>query len=125
VNPRAPSKEAMLERAVMRVADDETFVASVLRDWGGGRLDLDATTSFLGCDRSAAIQLALCRRPETTAPAFRSDVAKIAAHAGVDENRLLGLLREAASIAAFRKADGAQMLAAARDDRGPKRDGET
>jgi hypothetical protein len=124
VNPRAPSKEAMLDRAALRVADDDTFVASALRDWAGGRLDLDAVTSFLGCDRASATKLALCRRPQPTAPDFRGDVAKIAAYAGVDETRLLALLREVASIVAFRKADGAQLLAAARDDRGPK-DGET
>lgn len=123
MNPRAPSREEMLERAAARVADDEAFVASALRDWGGGHLDLDGAASFLGCTRKAVVQLALCRRPLGMSKSFRQDVAQIAAHTCIDETRLLELMREAASIAAFRKSDGAQMLAAARDDRGPKKDG--
>lgn len=117
---RSPSRDEMLERAVARVADDEAFVASALHDWGGGHLDLEKAASFLGCTPNAVVQLALCRRPVGTSKSFRQDVAQIAAHVCVDETRLLELLREASSIAAFRKADGAQMLAAARDDRGPK-----
>lgn len=124
MKPRTPSKEAMLERAAERVSNDEVFVASALRNWAGGRLDLDAVMAFLGCDRASALQLALCRRPQAAAPTFRGDISKIAAHARVDETRLLSLLREAASIAAFRRADGAQVLAAARDNRGPKKDGD-
>ena len=125
MTPRAPSKEALLERAAARIADDEVFLASALRDWSGGQLDLDAVATFLGCTREAVVRLALCRRPHAAATTFRADVTKVAVHAGVDEARLLGLLREAASIAAFRKSDGSQVLAAARDDRGPRKDGES
>lgn len=123
MNPRTPSREGLLDRAAARVADDGAFMASALRDWGGGHLDLETAASFLGCTRDAIVELALCRRPVGTSKAFRQEVAQIAARACVDETRLLELLREAASIAAFRKSDGVQMLAAARDSRGPKKDG--
>lgn len=97
----APSKEEMIERAAARVSDDETFVASAMRDMSGGQLDFDVVTAFLDCSREVVARIALCRRPVTSAPSFRAEVAKIAAHAAVDEVRLLGLFREAASVAAL------------------------
>jgi len=97
----------------MRVANDDVFLAAAFRAWCGDRLDLDAVAVTLACARSAVIQAALCKRPRPQA--FRADVAAIAASAGVDEARLAALLREAASLAAFRKAGGQQLLAAARD----------
>ncbi len=112
-----PSRETLLERSVLRVANDETFLASDLRVWAGGTLDLDALATFLGCTREGVVKVSLCRRPDPAAASFRPDILKIAVHAGVDEQRLLELVREAASLAAFRKSDGTQLLAAARDDR--------
>jgi hypothetical protein len=113
----------MLERVAARVADDDAFVASALRDWAGGHLDLESAASFLGCGRKAVLQLALCRRPPGMSTSFRREVAQIAAYTCIDEMRLLELLREAASIAAFRRSDGAPILAAARDARDPKKEG--
>lgn len=123
MSPRAPTAEEMLEQAAMRVACDETFIALLLREWCGGNLDFEAVASFLGCARASVVKLALCRRPP--ASTFLSDAKKIAAYASVDEPRLLALLREAASLAAFRSSTGSQILAAARDDRDPKKDGDS
>jgi hypothetical protein len=109
----------MLERAAMRVANDEAFLAAAFRAWCGDQLDLDAVALTLACARSAVIQAAFCRRPR--AEAFRADVAAIAASAGVDEARLASLLREVASLVALRRSGGQQLLAAARDaPDGPK-----
>src|SRR5262245_45749836 len=123
MSSRTPTAEEMLERAALRVAGDETFIASLLREWCGGELDFEAIARFLGCPRASVVKLALCRRPP--ASMFQSDVKRIATHASVDEARLVPLLREAASLAAFRSSTGSQMLAAARDDRGPKKDDES
>jgi hypothetical protein len=53
---------------------------------------------------------------------FRADVAAIAAVAALDESALAGVLREAASIEAFRASKGQQILAAARDVPDDKKD---
>jgi hypothetical protein len=97
----------------MRVADDQAFLGAAFREWCGDRLDLDAVAVTLACPRSAVVQAALCRRPRPET--FRADVEAIAASAGVDEVRLAALLRESASLAAFRRGVGQQLLAAARD----------
>jgi len=112
----------MLERAAARVAEDPAFMASALRDWGGGHFEFDAAMGYLNCSREAVTRLALCQRPRAASATFRADLARIAAHAPVDETRLLTLVREADSLAAFRKAGGSQLLAAARDDRDRKKD---
>jgi hypothetical protein len=53
---------------------------------------------------------------------FRADVAAIAAVGALDESALAGVLREAASIEAFRSSKGQQVLAAARDVPDDKKD---
>jgi hypothetical protein len=113
VKPEEPGSDALLERAAKRVSDNETFVASAFRAWCGAQLDLEAVATRLACTRLAAVHVALCRRPRSET--FRADVAAIAAASGVDEGRLGGLLREIASLAAFRRGGGQQILAAARD----------
>lgn len=112
----------MLERAAVRVAEDPAFMASALRDWGGGQFEFEAAMDYLNCSREAVARLALCQRPRADSATFKAAIARIAGHASVDETRLLTLLREADSLAAFRKADGSQLLAAARDDRDRKKD---
>lgn len=120
-----PTRETMLERAAYRASRDEWMLASALRSWcgEGDTLDIDAVAAALGCARSAVVSLALCRRPMPTAPTFRVDVGTIAASVGVDEFRLLGLLRECDALSAFRTGSGKQVLAAARDERDPDRSG--
>ena len=122
MTPADPSREDMLERAAARVADDPAFMASALRDWGGGRFDIQAVMAYLERGKEAVTKLALCQRPRAGSVTFRADVVRMAIHSSVDEQRLLALLREADSLAAFRKSDGSQMLAAARDDRDRKKD---
>jgi DNA topoisomerase IB len=97
----------------MRAADGDGFLASVFRAWCGGPLDLDAVAATLTCGRSAVVRAALCRSPR--AESFRTDVAAIATTAAIDESALAALLRETASLEAFRKPGSQQILAAARD----------
>jgi hypothetical protein len=108
-----PSKEELLERAALRVAEDEAYVAFDFRTWTGGTLDWDAVSDFLHCARTAAVKVSLCRRPAPLS--FKADASKIAALGGVDENLLIDLLRQAASLKAFRASGGSQLLVAARD----------
>ena len=113
MNGEEPGTDVLLERAVMRVANNEAFLASVFRAWCGEQLDLDAVAAALECTKVAVVHAALCQRPR--ADAFRADVAAIASSVGVDEGRLAGLLREVSSLAAFRRGGGQQVLAAARN----------
>ncbi len=110
---QAPDPNALLERAAARVSSDDTFVAAMFRTWCGDELDLDAVSAALGCGRAGIVRAALCRRPR--AESFRADVAAVAASAGIDEYRLAALIRESASLVAFRRGSGQQLLAAARD----------
>jgi hypothetical protein len=110
---KAPSSKVLLERAVQRVANDERFVAAAFRAWCGGSLDLDAVAANLECPRSSAVRAALCQRPRSSS--FRDDVTAIASSSAIDNVKLASLLREVASVAAFAKGAGRQLLAAARD----------
>jgi hypothetical protein len=105
--------ETFIERAAMRVAYDDAFIASNFRDWCNGVLDLDAIAVVLSCTREAVVRAALCTRPR--AGSFKQDTDAVAAHASIDPIRLATLLREVASVAAFRKGSNQQLLAAARD----------
>lgn len=108
-----PETDALLERAAIRVSNDDAFLAAMFRGWCGSQLDLEAVSATLACARAATVRAALCRRPR--AESFRADVAAIAASTGIDEHRLAALIRESASLAAFRRGGGQQLLAAARD----------
>jgi hypothetical protein len=110
-----PSKAELLERAIVKVANDEKYVASDFRIWTGGSLNLEAISEFLHCNRGTVVKIGLCLRPSPTS--FRADTVKIAALGGVDEQLLMGLLREAASLSAFRAAVESPLMAAARDAR--------
>jgi hypothetical protein len=110
-----PSKAELLERAILKVANDEKYVASDFRIWTGGSLNLDAVSEFLHCNRATAVKIGLCLRPSSSS--FRADTVKIAALGGVNEHLLMGLLREAASLSAFRASRESPLMAAARDAR--------
>lgn len=109
----APDTSVLLERAAIRVSIDDAFVAAMFRTWCGDALDLDAVAASLACDRAAAVRAALCRSPREES--FRADVAAIARASGIEEYRLAAVLRESASIGAFRRSTGNELLAAARD----------
>jgi len=113
VTGEKPDSATLLQRAAARVSRDDAFVAAAFRQWCGDELDLEAIARELACDRSAAVLAAFCRKPRLDR--FRNDVSAIAQSCRVDSNRLSELLRQAASIAAFRAGAGHQLLAAARD----------
>lgn len=110
---QAPPASVLLERAVVRISQDDAFVGALFRRWCGDSLDLDAVAASLACDRADVVRAGLCRSPREES--FRADVAAIAGAAGIEEYRLAALLRESASIGAFRRSTGTQLLAAARD----------
>lgn len=79
--------------------------------------------AFLQCREAALRDLALCRRPATSSPAFRSDVERIASYVGLDAARLAQILREVEAAAALRAAtvrseQGVRGLLLAARDRG-------
>jgi hypothetical protein len=117
---RALTRGALLERAALRIANDDRFMASAFRDWTGGDLDFNRTAPALDCAREAAVRLALCMRPRRDSVGFRADVARLAKSTGIDEARLAAFIREADSLAVFRRSDGREMLAAARDASDPE-----
>jgi hypothetical protein len=117
VNGEEPSAEAALERAVARVAADVHFVASALRSWCGGILDLEKAAESLGVGKARVVDLALCQRPDPRQRDFASRVASLEAYAAVPAGRLLAVLREATAIEAMQKTAESAMLAAARDRR--------
>jgi hypothetical protein len=121
-----PTREALLERAAHRAANDPWMLAFALQlvCGDGSSLDIDGIAATLQCDRARVLALALCRRPTAHSGRFREDIAAIAAAAGVDAERLTALLREADTLAAFRAASGRQLLAAARDQHPPDADPE-
>lgn len=110
-----PSKAELLERAILKVANNEKYVAADFRRWTGGSLNLNAVSEFLRCDRATVVKIGLCLRPSSTS--FRAETVKIAALGGVDEQLLMALLREAASLSAFRASGESPLMAAARDAR--------
>lgn len=103
----------LTERAAMRLAHDDAFLASIFRNWCNGALNLDSIAAALNCTREAVISAALCTRPR--AISFKQDIDAVAAHSNIDPVRLASLLREVASIAAFRSGSNQQLLTAARD----------
>ncbi len=113
MNSEEPGTDILLERAVMRLANNEAFLAYAFRAWCGEQLDLDAVTATLKCAKVAVVNAALCQQPRSDT--FRADVAEIANSVGIEEERLARLLREVSSLAAFRRGGRHQILAAARD----------
>jgi hypothetical protein len=112
-----PSRAELLERAAVRLAANHRFVASLLAAWSGGNVDLKRVALTLNCDVAAVTRLALCFRPRSTSEDFGKDIAEIATRTGVAEAHLMTFLREAESLAAFRRGAAAEegVLAAARD----------
>jgi hypothetical protein len=91
-------------RMILKAADAREFVAYALAlcARARGRTLVDLCGS-LSCDgRGLLFRLALCRRPREDGDAFRPDLERIAAFAGVDPRALAGLLREASTFEASR-----------------------
>lgn len=100
-----------------RVGHDPHFLASALAAYARSeRLDERGLAAALGCAAETLAPLRLCRRPRPEPPAFRDDVARIAARFGVDPAALAQVVRRADALDALRRgvADTG-LLAAARD----------
>lgn len=107
-----------LRRAVYRLGSDENYIASAYQDWAGSDLDLSKVADRLAAPMDAVIEAGLCRRPWSSRPSFADDVAKIAAHAGLEFDILMAFLREAEALKAFRAGNlKDSLLAAARDQK--------
>ena len=99
-----------------RVEEDRFFLASALAEYARGNdLDNAGLARLLGCPAVMLARLRLCRRPDGSAPTFRADVARIAAHCGVDGASLAQIVRWADAVGELRAASAAD---AARDARG-------
>ncbi len=119
-----PNDLDIIARTASRAADRGFFLASALRQFQISHgLDEAGLAEVLGCSTETLPRLALCRRPSTDLPAFRSDVEAIAQRLGVRALQLAQMLRDVDSQQAIQSARGVSstgMLMAARDRRPPK-----
>jgi hypothetical protein len=91
------------------------FVASALAAYRNLRqIDNAALATELGCTEAGLSRLALCRRPDGDGAMFRTEVERIAQHAGCRAETLARLLR-AASVAEKMQTAAPGTLLAARD----------
>src|SRR5207253_56629 len=106
----------LLQRAAERAAGQEFYLAAVLKRYQQQTDQDDAqVAAMLGVPPEALPRLALCRAPVASGPAFRQQVERIAAFAGVRAPALAQIVRTAASFAALSSADQPAKLLAARD----------
>jgi hypothetical protein len=124
------SEHDILRWAAKRAAEEPFLLAHDLREY---RTLHDASeddlASVLECSANALVCLALCRRPDPSAPSFRTDIEKIALHCGANGQKLAVVLREVDALRTIRQPLPAPvtygqsgLLAAARDrERKPRR----
>ena len=93
----------ILRFAAERAADEPSFFACALREYrdmfGLNHLSL---AKKLGCTLDGMTRLALCRRPNLSAPKWREDLEKVANYVRVDAGLLLHLLREVDALTAMK-----------------------
>jgi hypothetical protein len=109
-----------------RVEGDPFFLAALLKLYADGeRLDDAGLAAALDCRPEILPSLRLCRAPRDDPKGFRADVARIAGHFGLDEARLLGVLRRAEALRGLAAAQAGTrgMLLAARDAPPPEQEG--
>jgi hypothetical protein len=107
----------LFEQAAAVLAQRPSFLAHLLSVALAGDISAARIATELDCPPANAIRIALMRVPRSDREMFRKDVARIAEAAGVDQIRLLALIRQARSLLAF-EADGGDrqgVLLAARD----------
>jgi hypothetical protein len=111
----ADETERLMARAALMAEERPFFVASALAAYRSLR-QIDDTTlaDELGCTRIGLSRLALCRRPEGVGPMFRTEIERIAQHAGCRADALANVLN-AASLAEKTHAAAPSALLAARD----------
>jgi hypothetical protein len=113
---------SLLRYAARRAAQNRFFLAEYLTEFRIFRgIAEDELARFLGCSPGLLPKLALCRRPDSESPRFRSDVERIAVAFDMQPSRLVQLIREVDTLKALAEAkpmkqealDG--LLAVARD----------
>lgn len=117
--------QSLLRYAARKAAKNQFFLAEHLTEFRGIRgMTDDDLARFLGCTPEMLPKLALCRRPDTESPSFRSDVEQIATAFAIQPVRLVQLIREVDTLKTLSEVsltnqkvpDG--LLAVARDDEG-------
>jgi hypothetical protein len=127
---KLPSKRLKAEalcRLVARARQDAFFVGRALAVYQKLHgLDDQQMAQWLECSEDDLARLALCRLPDDKKDGFRRDVRKIAAFAACNPDRLVQVLRGAASWDALQE-DGRELtdgfLLAARDHKPDGDDG--
>jgi hypothetical protein len=106
-----------LARLAQQARERQTLLAGLLFAYQEQEgLDESGLAAFLGCAVAALPKLALCRRPRSQTPAFRTDVERIAQYASADAARLVKLIRAVEARAALQHAaEASPLLLAARD----------
>jgi len=111
-----------LDALAERVEGDPFFLAALLSVYANSEgLDNAALAGALGCRPEDLTGLRLCRAPRPEPEGFRADVARIAGHFGLDEGRLIGVIRRGQALQALAAAPAGTrgVLLAARDAESP------
>lgn len=118
------SEQEIIRWAAKRAAKEPQLLGHELREYRAlNDASEDELATALGCSRDALVCLALCRRPDPSAPSFRGEVEQIAVHCGANAQKLAALLREVDSLRTIRQVpllpnvgvSRTGLLAAARD----------
>ena len=98
----------ILRLAAERAADEPSFFAYVLREYRAMfSLDQRSLARKLGCTVDDMTRLALCRKPDLSAPKWSEDLEKVANYVRVDAVLLLNILREVDSLAVMKTVPSA------------------
>ncbi len=93
-----------LQRLARRVEADPLFLASLLAEYARAeRLDDAQLAQALGCHPEDLTALRLCRAPRADPVGFREDVRLIAARFGLDEARLMQIVRQGQALTSLRQ----------------------
>ncbi len=85
----------LLRRAAQAFEHEDAYIASALAAFRRkAGMDEDDLARFLACSPVRLNALALCRRPDPTAPDFSQAVSAIAAFIGCDASRLAAVLHD-------------------------------
>ena len=112
-----------LESLARRVMTDPFFLAAPLARYAETQqMDDAALAAHLGCAPETLTGLRLCRNPPPEPPRFGQDVERIAAHFGLDPDRLVQVRRSGQALLHLSRPAGAAAeetpgyLMAARDE---------
>lgn len=113
-----------LEAMARRVATDPFFMGAVLADYARAEgLDDAGLCGVLGCRAEDLPMLQLCRAPRDDVQGFREDVTDIAQRFGLEESRLISVIRLGQVVCRLQKVSETSsepgFLLAARDAQAP------